>query len=145
MQRIIFDWKRTLYDPDSQKLCEGAVELLKYLSLQKIDLVLVGKGQPNTIQDVIRLGLSQYFSKIFFVGTLKSKDIFSPFITNPPLDTYVVGDRIRSEIILGKELGTTTVWIRLGKFADEVPQTPEEEPSLTFSSLSDFLVHLRNS
>ncbi|MDQ5952985.1 MAG: hypothetical protein QG551_213, partial [Patescibacteria group bacterium] len=53
--------------------------------------------------------------------------------------------RIRSEIILGKELGTTTVWIRLGKFADEVPQTPEEEPSLTFSSLSDFLVHLRNS
>ncbi|MGB3019832.1 MAG: HAD hydrolase-like protein, partial [Microgenomates group bacterium] len=100
---------------------------------------------PNTIQDVIRLGLSQYFSKIFFVGTLKSKDIFSPFITNPPLDTYVVGDRIRSEIILGKELGTTTVWIRLGKFADEVPQTPEEEPSLTFSSLSDFLVHLRNS
>lgn len=143
MQRIIFDWKRTLYDPESHTLCEGAQELLTYLESQKIEMILVGKGQPETVQDVIHLGIARYFSKIFFVGTTKSKELFSPFISEPSLDTYVIGDRVRSEIEIGNKLGTTTVWIQSGTFATEQPESDLQKPTHTFSSLPNFLRYLQ--
>lgn len=145
MQRIIFDWKRTLYDPESHTLCEGAQELLAYLELQKIEMVLIGKGQPETVQDVIRLGIARYFSKIFFVGTTKSKELFSPFISEPSNDTYVLGDRVRSEIEIGNELGATTVWIKSGTYAVELPESDLQKPAFIFSSLHDFLRYLQQN
>lgn len=145
MQRIIFDWKRTLYDPESHILCEGTQELLAFLDSQKIEMVLVGKGQPETVQDVIRLGIARYFLKIFFVGTTKSKELFSPFISEPSRETYVVGDRVHSEIEIGNELGATTVWIKSGLFATEFPDSDLQKPTHTFSGLLDFLHYLQQN
>lgn len=31
IKNVIFDWKRTLYDPDTKKLVDGALDLLEFM------------------------------------------------------------------------------------------------------------------
>lgn len=36
VSNVIFDWKRTLYDPESKQLIDGAVEILKAIKDKNI-------------------------------------------------------------------------------------------------------------
>jgi FMN phosphatase YigB (HAD superfamily) len=134
---IIFDWKRTLYDPDSRTLIDGAEPLLKYVHQhsRKTRLYLIGKGdKAEMTEEVERLGLKPYFRSVRFVDEQKLPMHFGRFIDKKdPSNTLIIGDRIGSEIDIGNRLGVTTIRVRQGKFSKEISRRKYEHP--------DYIVH----
>lgn len=137
MKTIIFDWKRTLYDPESKTLVASAFDLLTFLQKKHIPLVLIGKGGQDMYDEVKRLGVKKYFTHVLFREGVKDSNLFTSFIDKEsPKKTIVVGDRVRSEIAVGNRLGATTIWFKQGKFAAEEPESDDQRPTFTITSLS---------
>ena len=136
MYTIIFDWKRTLYDPESKTLIQDSLQLLKFLKQKKINIILIGKGGSEMNQEVERLKIRKYFTTIIFQEGQKDENLFSPFISkmNPKL-TIIIGDRVRSELEIGNELRTITIWVKQGKFSVEKPLNKNQKPTYTVDSL----------
>jgi FMN phosphatase YigB (HAD superfamily) len=136
MRTIIFDWKQTLYDSSTKQLIEGARELLAYLKPQEVTLILIGKGSQDMYDEVDRLGVRAYFSTILFREPPKDTDQFMPFVDkHDPTQTIVIGDSIHSELEVGNKLHATTIRVKQGKFAHELPENQEQEPTYTVGSL----------
>lgn len=140
IKTIIFDWKRTLYYPDQKVLIDGALNLLENLRNNNIPMVLIGKGGEDMSEEVKRLGVEKYFKQIVFAQGEKDPEVFKAHISKKdPRKTVLIGDRVQSELMIGRELGITTIWIKQGKFASELPETKDQEPNYTVSSLRDCL------
>lgn len=133
---MIFDWKRTLYNPDCKKLVTGTPKLLQFLKKTNTIIILIGKGGNEMFKEVKRLNIEKYFSKIIFQEGKKDIKVFSQFVStkNPKL-TMVVGDRVRSEIELGNKLKTMTIWLKQGKFSEELPLNKFQEPNFVVNSI----------
>lgn len=142
MDIIIFDWKRTLYDPDNKELISGVLDLLEYIKSQNIQMVLVGKGGEDMQGEVNRLGVKNYFKHIVFAQGEKDPEVFASHMTQDPKKTVIIGDRVRSELKIGKSLGAITIWIKQGKFAAEEPENEEQEPDYIVNSLGECLINL---
>jgi FMN phosphatase YigB (HAD superfamily) len=142
---IILDWKRTLYNPDDTSLITGTIQLLELAKKLKIPLFLIGKGKERMCQEVQRLGINSYFEKVIFVEGSKKLEDFEPCINQKnPATTIVIGDRIRSELLIGKSLGCTTIWLKQGKFATQEPENEMQKPDYTFNDLLevvDFIIN----
>jgi FMN phosphatase YigB (HAD superfamily) len=137
---IIFDWKRTLYDPDRQTLVDGAVDVLSYFYDRKILLYLIGKGNVEMYDETNRLDVAKYFTDILFVESTKdTKDFIKYIDVNNPQNTWVIGDRIRSEIAVGKSIGATTIWIKQSKFAGEIPENDSQKPNFIIENIREIL------
>jgi FMN phosphatase YigB (HAD superfamily) len=137
---VIFDWKRTLYDPQTKTLIDGSVEVLEYFWKCKVPLYLVGKGKQEMYDEVVRLKVQKYFNKVLFVQDSKQTKDFEKFIDSQgPKNTVVIGDRFSSEMTLGINLGTTTIWIKKGKFKDEAPENQKLKPDYTLGDLKEIL------
>lgn len=141
---IIFDWKRTLYDPDEKTLINGAIELLEFLKDKNIPMILVGKGGEDMDQEVERLGVSGYFRQVIFAEGEKDPSVFTPYISKDNSKRCVfIGDRVRSELEIGNRLGATTIWVKQGKFKDEKPVNKNQEPQFVVTNLKDCLVLIK--
>lgn len=141
---IIFDWKRTLFDPDKKVLINGAVELLEFILSKNTPLILIGKGGDDMQLEVDKLRVRKYFKEIIFAEGEKDPKVFAPHVSKDnPKETAFIGDRIRSELLIGNQLGVTTIWIKQGKFATELPENKYQKPDHTISSLSECLGLLR--
>lgn len=140
MINIIFDWKRTLYDPDNKVLIDGATDLLGFIKGKNIPMVLVGKGGDDMQQEVDRLGVGVSFQNIVFAQGEKDPNTFAAYVSkDDPKKTLFIGDRVRSELEIGNELGAITIWVKQGKFAQEEPENKQQEPDYTVTSLNDCL------
>src|SRR3989338_11231494 len=96
---IIFDWKRTLYDPDAKALIEGAQEILEYFKNKNTPMILVGKGGDDMNAEVERLGVRKYFSDIIFAEGEKDPNVYVPYIPkDDPTKAVFIGDSVRSEL-----------------------------------------------
>lgn len=136
VNNIIFDWKRTLYNPDDGTLINGAKEILDMLKEKNVSLTLIGKGSAEMHAEVKRLGVEKYFTNIVFQDGLKEDSLFEPYVSkDDPSTTLVVGDRVRSELAVGKSLGATTVWVRQGKFSTEEPENENQKPDYVVATL----------
>lgn len=136
IKTAIFDWKRTLYDPESKTLISGAKEILEMFSNRKIPMYLIGKGEKEMYEETERLKVNKYFNKIKFVEGEKNPEYYRPYIDElKPSQTVVIGDRACSELTAGKSLKTTTIWVRQGKFADELPENEQLTPDYQVKSL----------
>lgn len=134
---VIFDWKRTLYDPDQKVLIAGAKNLLQFIKSNNIPMVLIGKGGEEMNEEVNRLGIRGYFKQIIFAEGEKNLHMFMPYISEVnSKKTLFIGDRVRSELEIGKKLGATTIWVKQGKFAAELPLNSDQKPDHIVSSLS---------
>jgi len=136
IKTIIFDWKNTLYDPESKQLLPGVSQLLTFLKREEIPLMLISKGTSEMMGEVQRLDIADFFTKVIFLTAQKTQENFTEFITENPKDTWFVGDRIDSEIHIGKQLGATTVWLKRGPFAKVTP-SDVDMPSFIVSSLDE--------
>ncbi|MCL5432656.1 MAG: HAD hydrolase-like protein [Patescibacteria group bacterium] len=135
---VIFDWKRTLYDPDSKTLINGVFDILEFLRGKKIKLVLIGKGGKEMFNEVKRLKVEKYFLEIIFNEGPKDETLYKKFVSpRSPGSTIFVGDRIRSELAIGNKLGAVTVWFKNGKFSKEGPLDKSQIPTHTIKSLSE--------
>jgi FMN phosphatase YigB (HAD superfamily) len=140
---IIFDFNRTLYDPESKRLIDGARESLRLLRQQGYALYLVSRGSEERYRLIGKLGLLGFFDGIS-VTEQKNLEAFEAIsLANPIASLYVVGDRPSQEIRFGNQIGATTIRFQQGKFASERAQSNEERADHTIRNLSELLTLLR--
>jgi FMN phosphatase YigB (HAD superfamily) len=138
MKTVIFDWKRTLYNPEEKSLIDGSLDILSFLKDKGISLAVVGKGDTDMYEEVDRLGVKDYFSHVAFREGTKDSDLFKEVVDLAgPSETIFIGDRVRSELEVGNQLGCRTIWVKQGKFADETPENSHQEPTYTVASLTE--------
>ena len=123
IKNIIIDFKRTIYDPENDCLLENAVDALKIFKGKGFHVRLIGKGQREEMLQIIeRLGILPFFNEIDIDN---DKEQFFEQVPNP--DTWlVIGDRARQEILFGGRLGMKTMWLKKGKFSDELPEANQK-------------------
>lgn len=138
---VIFDFNRTLYDPDTKQLVSGATTILAWLQDRGCQLCLISKKSAEERELLISsLGLNRYFRKILVIEGSKQESHFQECLSAmalPASEVAVVGDRIREEIYLGNRMGMHTIWYRSGKFAAEVPENSAQLPRCIITSLEE--------
>jgi FMN phosphatase YigB (HAD superfamily) len=137
---IIFDFNRTLYDPDKHQLMPGAVELLQGAKAKGYVLLLLGKAAASRAQLMEELGINSYFAEVMLVEE-KSDALFEGFAKRHSADktrSYVIGDRAQGELKYGYRGGWRTIWLKAGKFADELPMA-DQQPNYIVDSLEKVL------
>lgn len=138
---IIFDFNRTLYDPEAERLMYGVRPLLRRLRTMRFTVILVTTVQPSRIQRIRHLGLFDLCEEVVTVSH-KSARPFRRLIITYQADvsrSFVVGDRVRQEIRLGNRCGLQTIWLKRGRFRLEEPQSGEEIPQFTIRDLRQLL------
>jgi FMN phosphatase YigB (HAD superfamily) len=143
---IIFDFNRTLYDPENDKLVDGAFDVLKTLSDKGYKMYLIGKKTvSDRLEKISELGIDKYFMDMVFVDVDKSVGDFvhaAKKMNLPYEEIAVVGDRIKSEIAVGNQAGMITIWYRNGKFSNEVPISSTETPNYKIKRLEEIMQYL---
>lgn len=135
---IILDFNRTLYDSDSSQLLDDALDFLKDYN-KVYSLALIGKGDEKRASLINDLDIKKYFKYI----KLKEKKEVSDFIEClkelkfDRKDVWSIGDRIKKEIVLSNQIGIKTIWLKNGKFSNELPSCEEEKPTFTASSFKE--------
>ena len=138
---VIFDFNRTMYDPDSKCLVRGARFVLRILLRRGFNLYLISRAGQSRRWLIENLGIKQYFSRII-IAREKSRKDFERIVQSQSIirsSSFVVGDRVRKEISIGNALGLQTIWVRAGKFANELPRKIIERPTHTVAELRDVL------
>ncbi len=123
----------------------GAREVLRALRERGYSLALLAQAAPSRRERIQTLGLEKEFEKIVLT-TEKGENDIETIIKETKADSaqsYVVGDRVRKEIAFGNRCGLVTIWVRQGRFAQELPCRTEEEPRATVSSLIEILDIIR--
>ena len=145
-QVIILDFNRTLFDPESNSLIEGAQDLLQNLKNKGFTLILLAQAAPSRADLIKTLDINQYFSEIRLVDT-KSKRIFKELANKHQADlsrSYVIGDRAHQELRFGHQAGWQTIWVKQGKFSNESPTKYKYRPTHTIKHLSNIDPLLKN-
>jgi FMN phosphatase YigB (HAD superfamily) len=145
MKLIIFDWGRTLYDPETGALFPETKPLLTYLQEREYTLAIValataGQSKIDERLEIIKNeNLSQYFVSIKFAVEDKDKMYVETLheLEVKPGDVVIVDDRVQRGVRWGNENGHTTVWVKRGKFAHEVPDDTTGEPTYIISSIGE--------
>lgn len=135
---IIFDFNRTLYDPDRRRLVNGAAELLTAAAQKGYRRVLFSQAVPSRADLINELGLTGYFDEIILTEH-KTSDLFATIADKHQSDaktSYVIGDRVNGELKLGYAAGWQTIWFRQGRFAAELPAAAGW-PTYTVTRLAD--------
>lgn len=143
MKAAILDFSRTLWDPDKKVLVEGTAELLDLLKEHEVKLALISATQEEARWEELK-PIKQYFSVVKVIPK-KSRELFEELVQGfgvAASEVLVIGDKIAAEIVLGKQLGMQTIWLRRGKHANTLPLTSEEEPHFTFFSLEEIRMFL---
>lgn len=142
---IVFDFNRTLYDPDGNSLMPHALECLENLKQKGWRLFLIGKGTASRENLIHELGLDRFFEKIIVKEEKELADFENLKNTFQDLEFYSVGDRIKKEIVLSNTCNFKTIWFKNGKFATEEPEIPEEQPWKTIHDLGELEKALGNT
>ncbi|MBI3335415.1 MAG: HAD hydrolase-like protein [Candidatus Portnoybacteria bacterium] len=139
---IIFDWGRTLYDHDNEQLFPEAKEVLEYLS-KKYMLAIVSLATDGNIAKrwkiIIENDLGKYFDSILFDPEDKGRlyEITLQTLNVKPEEVVIVDDRTVRGIQWGNEHGTMTIWVKKGKFSNELPNDQIGQPTHTIETLTE--------
>lgn len=137
MKAVIFDFNRTLYDPETGSFIKGAIASLDALKKDGMLLFLIGKGSNERANLINELGLHRYFDEIIVKEEKDLADFQYLKKKYSGADFYVFGDRVKKEIRFGNECGFKTIWFKNGKFAGELPASEDEKPWKTISDFSE--------
>lgn len=141
---ILFDFNRTLFDPDTGSVVPGAHEVLAELKNAGATLYLVSRLEAGRADIVSELGLDPYFVGTAFVEE-KNAELFENILQKYPTPrerVYVVGDHLHGEIRHGNTCLFRTIWLKRGRFKRLQPQTHGDVPWQTVEELSDILKHI---
>lgn len=137
---IIFDFNRTVFDPDSGALVPGALRLLTTLKERGVPLHLVSKREAGRDDALQRLGIAHFFLSTSFVDDKEER--LRELISESSDTTYVIGDHLHNEIRIGNRHGAKTIWLKRGRFASLTPESDEDHPWRTVSNLHEIELHL---
>lgn len=139
MPRIIFDFNRTLYDPETDELVPDAYSVLQTLSRSGIPLYLISRNEGNREEVLERTDIAQFFKEVSFVERKRLEDFTRVVWAAQGDKVFVVGDLVREDIHFGNRAGATTIWFRNGKFAGEGPTIKKDEPRHIITKLTQVL------
>jgi len=137
MKAAIFDFNRTLWEDGAY--LEGALDLLQSLKKKGVKLAVVSAVKEHEVperEDLIK-PIEPLFHSVNIV-TGKSKDVFrnvAEDLSVPHSEVIVIGDKVNNEIKYGNQLGMTTIWLKRGKNAQDLPASKEVEPHHTVDSI----------
>ena len=137
---VVFDWGRTLWNPEAEDLFNGARQVLEKLSVGRrlmiVSLATKGSEEIERRKRIIAdLGIEELFAYIVFVSEEKDEAYASLFAEYKldPLKTVIVDDRIIRGIAWGNRIGVHTIWFQNGKFKDELPSKETGDPTFTIT------------
>lgn len=151
VKAIIFDWGRTLHDPETDALFNGVLEMIQELSeCYKLVLVSLAKsdspaGRRKKIEES---DIAKYFNLIFVGGDDKD-EMYEKALMDldiVPEEAIIVDDRVMRGIAWGSRRGATTVWFKKGKFSEELPTKETGNPTFIINDsieLRDLLMRIR--
>ena len=144
---LIFDLDDTLFPrlpdnhtPEQLRSIKLFPQVREILSQPGLKRVLVSKGDPLLQYEKLKaLGIKDCFDLILISSTdQEKKSCFEQALKTFPADnTFIIGDRINSEIMFGNELGLITVLLRQGKYRDLVPANPWQIPHYIIHSYAE--------
>ena len=132
--KIIFDYNRTIFDPETDNLYLGVLPLLQTLST-KYKLFLISRNEPTRKKRLEECNIKNYFQKILFVDK-KSKRVFAE-IAGDEKKVIVIGDSISDEIKIGNQLGYFTIRLKQGKFATAIPKDKDEIAKFEITEINE--------
>lgn len=141
IKAIIFDWGRTLHDPDTDGLFPGTQEVLEELS-GKYTLALVTLAKSQSVEDrrrTIRESEIGFYFRAVVIGNEEKDALYEEVLKELallPENVVVVDDRTIRGISWGNRSGAMTIWMRRGKFAEELPVGETGDPTHTITDLS---------
>lgn len=138
---VIFDFNRTIYDPETGSMLSGAREVLDALRARSVPLYLVSKADESRPQVLKEMGVEDFFAELFFVER-KDPTLFFEILKRAgvqPKQMYVVGDHLHKEIRCGNQCGMRTIWLKRGKFSDLEPATEADHPWKTVGEMDEVL------
>lgn len=140
---VIFDYTNTLHDPQTNKLYPEVIDILINLQQKGLRLAIVSRAPDldERLKEFENLDLKKYFQVVDIVlrGEVKNLNNTVAKLGLKAQECIVVGDRVRSEIFEGNKIGCKTIWIRRGRFWDEMPENDLEKPDYTINSLDELL------
>jgi len=145
MKLVIFDWGRTLYDPETGSLFPETLQTLDYLKSKGYMLAIVALATAGASKIKERLAIIKeeklvpYFVSVKFDVKNKDKmysDTLSEFKILPN-ETVIVDDRVIRGIMWGNANGCKTIWVQNGKFSNELPDDKTGVPSHTIRSIKE--------
>ena len=144
IKAIIFDYGRTLHDSDNGEFFVGALKVCESLS-KKYKLAIVSITRPQTMDErwgqIRNSGLEKLFAYIELIPEAEKKDeAFERAVKKLGVaypEIAIVDDRTVRGIRWGNKHGCTTIWLRRGKFANELPNQQTGEPTWTISDLRE--------
>lgn len=143
VKAVVFDYSNTLEDIETGKLYPEVHSLLKDLKNKGLKLAVVSRASnlSERLAKFEKLSLKDYFDvlDIVLAGSSKKFNHILEKLKVEAKEVLVVGDRVKSEILEGNKIGAVTVWIRRGRFMDEMPENDLEKPDYTILSLEQIL------
>ena len=138
---IIFDFNRTIYDPDKDKIIDGVINKLEYFYKKKYILYLISRNENSQKRlEILNIfDIKKYFKEIYFVEN-KTPEIFLSILEKEninPENVYVIGDYLYEEIRFGNMAGLNTIWFKNGKFKNLNFKIKEDKPDLIISNFKD--------
>ncbi len=141
---IIFDYGRTLYDPETGDFFPDVAATLATLAVTyRLAIVSLVSGEGYTARRAAREALlrdrdlARHFAAIHF-GPTDKDGLYRRALADldlPATGIAIVDDRVCRGIAWGNRHGATTIWFRNSKFRDEVPDAATGSPTHTITAL----------
>jgi len=110
---IIFDFNRTIFDPEKNIIEKSTFGLLRTLLKNRIELALITTYNRKRLNKIKSLKLKDYF-KIIIITKKKTKKKFKRLVKElklKPKEIIIIGDCLEEEIRIGNSLRIKTIWL----------------------------------
>ena len=146
IQRIAFDYGRTLFDRERNDFFPEVYAALRKLS-KHYSLSIVSYSKPDDVERRItalkELGVWELFEGVWFVDKPELKhsalDEMLKRFQLKPKEVAVVDDYVIRGIAWANERGATSIWFRNGKFSSIEPSDETGKPSFEISNFGEIL------
>ncbi|MFA6467162.1 MAG: HAD hydrolase-like protein [Patescibacteria group bacterium] len=143
IKAIIFDWGRTIYDKENERLFPETQSVLKYC-FKKYNLSIVSLATDDDIEGrfakIDKYDIRKYFKFILFHVNDKESLLRNTIgnLNIKPEEIMVIDDRIK-RLSFPIKIGCQTIWIKKGKFFNEEPDSESGKPDYIVKSLEEVL------
>lgn len=111
MKTIIFDFNKTLYNPETEALYADAMTTCEMLRSRGYRLLLLSQQKSERPELITKMGLSSIFERVVLTAT-KDVSSFERLLNGfETASVTVVGDGLDREIRIGSELGYRTIFV----------------------------------
>ena len=141
---VAFDYGRTLFDREKDEFFPDAKKTILALEKRYI-LSIVSYSKKNDVEQryssLKKLGVLQCFSDIIFVEKPESKfQAYEKLIEKHSVrasQLAVVDDYVIRGVAYANRLGAVSIWLKKGKFSNELPDENTKKPQHIIHELSD--------